>query len=204
MSTNEPDYPDGIEKIPDTKLNCYILRQEDHTILIDTGVQYEYNKIQDYLDGHEIKPEYVLITAVDYIHVGALNEIYDKYKPEIYVPKREMDKMKHGLKMEGILEIEGKGLQFNAVRDIHSYKAFDLNFLEIIDTPGYTVNSVSIYSKEKNSIFIGDAAYSKKNKLKIDQMFVSNIKEANNSLEKIKSYAPVYVFPSHGGAVYIE
>ena len=40
----------------------------------------------DYYSATGSSPDYVLITAVDYIHVVALRDIYDTYNPKIYVP----------------------------------------------------------------------------------------------------------------------
>ena len=193
------EYPENISKIGNkTALNIYVIKHEDKVIQIDAGIRNDINKIYDFYEQKNEEPDYILITSVDYTHVGALKELYDRYKPKIFVTKSEMDTMIHGPAFRGIMEIEGKGLRFDGVKNISSYNRFNLDFLKIIDTPGYTNTNISIYYEHDNAIFVGDALIVKRNKIKLDKMFIQDIRAANLSLEKIKSMKPVTVYPSHG------
>lgn len=192
------DFPETIDIIPGTVVHTYIIKRPDAIIQIDAGIQSDFNKIRDYYSSTGNSPDYVLITAVDYIHVGALREIYDTYNPKIYVPKRGMGTMKNGPNLKGILEIEGKGLRFDGIQHVYSYNKMELDFLGVIDTPGYSQDNVSLYYKDKNTVFVGDAFTIKRQKFKIDQMFTQNMEDARASMEKIKSLCPVTILPSHG------
>ena len=192
------DFPEGIEVVPNTVVNVYVIRYQDLVIQIDAGIKTDANKIIDFYKNLDISPDYILITAVDYLHVGALREIYDEYNPKIYVSKKEMGTMKNGPSLKGILEIEGKGLRFEGIQQVYSYNKMDIDFLEVIGTPGYSMDNVSIYFKDKNSIFVGDSLTIKRNKIKLDSMFTQNMEMARSSLTKIKNFCPVIIFPSHG------
>ncbi len=196
---NNFEYPDNINKIGGkTAVNIYVINHENTIIQIDAGIKNDVNKIYDFYDEKNESPDYILITSVDYIHVGALKELYDKYKPKIFVNKREMDAMINGPELKGIMEVEGKGIKFDGVKNISSYNRFNLDFLKIIDTPGYTKTNISIYYEHGSAIFVGDALTVKRNKIKIDKMFTQDIKSAEVSMEKIKSMKPITIYPSHG------
>jgi glyoxylase-like metal-dependent hydrolase (beta-lactamase superfamily II) len=192
------NFPEGIEKILNTVVNVYVLRYRNLIIQIDAGIKTDSDKIIKFYKELGIKPDYILITAVDYVHVGALREIYDQYNPKIYVPNREMGSMKNGPALNGILEIEGKGLRFEGIQHVYSYNKMDIDFLEVIGTPGYSMDNVSIYLKDRNSIFVGDALVVRRHKIKLDAMFTQNMEIAENSIAKIKSFCPVTIFPAHG------
>ncbi len=192
------NFPEGIEVVPDSVANVYVIKYNENVIQIDAGIKSDASKIIKFYQDSDISPDYVLITAVDYIHVGALRDIYDTYKPKIYVPKKGMESMINGPSQKGIMEIEGKGIRFEGIKNVNSYNRMSIDFLEIIDTPGYSMDNISIYFKDKNSIFVGDSIIIKRNKLKIDNMFTQNIEMAKASLTKIKEFCPVNIFPSHG------
>lgn len=198
MSKINFDFPEGIEIVQGTISHVYVIKYQGSVIQIDGGIKSDADKILNFYKNSGISPDYVLVTSVDYLHVGALSDIYDTYTPKIYVPKRDMGGMKNGPTLKGILEIEGKGLRFEGIQHVHSYSKMEIDFLEIIDTPGYTMNNVSIYFKEKDSIFVGDSLTISHNKIKIDSMFTQNIEMARNSIAKIKNLCPVIIFPSHG------
>ena len=198
LSKIDFDFPETINMIPDTVVHTYVIRRNSITIQIDAGIQADFNKIKDYYSGIGNSPDYVLITAVDYIHVGALRDIYDTYNPKIYVPKRGMGTMKNGPNLKGILEIEGKGLRFEGIQHVYSYNKMDIDFLEVMDTPGYFQDNISVYYKEQNTVFIGDAFTIRRKKFKIDPMFTQNMEDARTSLQKIKDLCPVTILPSHG------
>lgn len=198
MSKINFDFPEGIELIPNTITHVYVIRYQGTVIQIDGGIKSDADKILDFYKNSGISPDYVLITSVDYLHVGALSDIYDTYNPKIYVPKRDMGGMKNGPTLKGILEIEGKGLRFEGIQQVHSYNKMEMDFIEVIDTPGYTMNNVSLYFKEKNSIFVGDSLIIKRSKIKLDSMFTQNMEMARESITKIKNFCPVTIFPSHG------
>ena len=189
---------ENIFSIEKMKSHVYVINTGKNIVQIDCGIEQDAKKIINFYDSKKYEPDYILITAVDYLHVGALKEIYEKYKPKIYVSKYEMDTLKNGLQLRGIEEMEGKGLEFATVKAFNSYASLDLDGFEKIDTPGYTDGNVSIYYHDKNALFTGDAAYVKKGKLYFDPMFVKSEKLAEESLSKIEKMRPVYIFPSHG------
>ncbi len=198
MSKINFDFPEGIQLVRNSIVHVYIIKYQGMVIQIDAGIKSDSNKVLNFYKDSGLSPDYILITAVDYLHVGALRDIYDTYNPKIYVPKREMGSMKNGPTLNGILEIEGKGLKFEGIQHVYSYNKMDIDFLEVIGTPGYSMDNVSIYFRDKNSLFVGDSVIIKRNKIRLDSMFTQNMQMAQSSLIKIKEFCPAILFPSHG------
>ena len=59
--------------------NCYILKKDNKCLIIDPGD--EANKIIDYINGEVVG---IIITHYHFDHVGALNDLVNKYKVKVY------------------------------------------------------------------------------------------------------------------------
>ena len=58
------DFPEGIELVPNTVVNVYVIRFQDLVIQIDAGIKTDADKIIDFYKNLDISPDYILITAV--------------------------------------------------------------------------------------------------------------------------------------------
>jgi glyoxylase-like metal-dependent hydrolase (beta-lactamase superfamily II) len=103
--------------------NCYIIENNSGSLIVDPGA--DYNKIKE-----EIKKPLlgILITHRHPDHIGALEELLNNYKCQIF---------------EYISTTED------------TYKLGDFNF-NVINTPGHTKDSICFYFYEEKILFSGD------------------------------------------------
>ena len=104
------------------KENCYVVEDQDKVLVIDPGDDFEL--IDEKLRDKKVLK--VLITHHHFDHVGALDELIDKYHVDI--------------------------IDFNSEKK----QVIDNFKFEIILTPGHTNDSVTFYFYDDNIMFTGD------------------------------------------------
>ncbi len=67
---------------------------------------------------------------------------------------------------------------------------------DVIYTPGHTSDSITIYFKENKLMFTGDFLF--KNTVGRMDLPTGSLEDMKNSLNKIKKYSNVKVYPGHG------
>lgn len=111
-----------IIKVGDLETNCYILEKDNNILLIDPGD--ESNKIIDKIGDRKLIG--ILITHNHFDHIGALENILNKYEVEVY-DKNNLEEKEY---------------------NIGEFK------FKIIFNPGHTSDSVSYLFD--NNLFCGD------------------------------------------------
>ncbi len=107
--------------------NCYIISIDDKCLVIDPGD--EANKIIESIGNKEVLG--ILITHHHFDHVGALNDIENHYKVDVY--------------------------DFNNLEE-KKYNIGPFNF-KVIFNPGHTTDSISFYFEKENAMFVGDFVF---------------------------------------------
>lgn len=149
--------------------NCYILENENESIIIDPGDCPE--KIEKELTNKLIG---VIITHGHHDHIGALSYFKDRYNVPIY----DYANLKEG------------------TNNISSF-----NF-DVLYTPGHTKDSITIYFKDENKMFVGDFIfYHTIGRTDLDS---GNYIEMKKSINKIKQYNNITLYPGHGIITSIE
>lgn len=116
----------------------------------------------------------VIVTHNHFDHVGALNDVLKQYNVKLY----NFDSLE-----EGINKID------------------DFEF-EVIYTPGHTSDSITIYFKEENSMFVGDFIF--RDSIGRTDLPTGNYREMLNSINRIKKYPNVEIYPGHGQKTNLE
>lgn len=153
-----------IVKVGYLETNVYILSKENHYLIIDPGDEADkiIDKINGIVDG-------IIITHHHFDHVGALEEIKDKYNTKVYD--------RHNLK-EGVNQIG------------------EFSF-EVFYTPGHTDDLISIYFKESSSLFCGDFIF--KDSIGRYDFPESNFNDMQRSIKKILFLPKTtHIYPGHG------
>lgn len=151
--------------------NCYILVKNNNCLIIDPGD--EADKIIAKVGNLNVVG--IIITHYHFDHIGALNNIKNKYNVEVY----------------DINNLDEK-----------EYKIDDFIF-EVIYTKGHHNTCISIYFKEEKVMFTGDFLF--KESIGRTDLETGDILEMKNSLEKIKKYLQdIKIYPGHGETSTLE
>ncbi|MCC9023137.1 MBL fold metallo-hydrolase [Bacillus nakamurai] len=140
--------------------NAYFLISEDQSCLIfDPGG--EPDKINNYIKEKNLKPLAILLTHAHFDHIGALDEVRDKWNVPVYLHKNEEKWLEDpSLNGSGIL----RGIAVTArpaERLIEGDGTLDIGpfHLETLFTPGHSPGSVSYYVKDADLVISGDVLF---------------------------------------------
>ena len=150
--------------------NCYIVIKDNHALIIDPGD--EANKIINKIGNLIV--DGILITHFHFDHIGALNELKEYYKCNVY----------------SINNLEEK-----------EYKIGNFIF-DVIYTKGHTDDSITYYFKNENLMFVGDFIF--KNSIGRTDLETGSFSKMKKSIEKIKNYPNVKIYPGHGDYTYLD
>ena len=155
-------------KVGSLETNCYLIINNDKCIIVDPGD--DKDKIIDKIESLNLTPIAIFITHYHFDHIGALNDIKNKYNIKVYDYK-------------------------NYESDDKLYKVEDFNF-KIIDTKGHKEDLVTFYFPNENVMFVGDFIF--KGDIGRCDLEGGNFYEMLESIEKIKTYPKdTIIYPGH-------
>ena len=154
-----------IVKVGYLECNCYLLIKGNNVLIIDPGD--EADKIISMVGGKNVNG--VIITHHHFDHVGALEDILDKYDTKIY----DYYNLDEGENRIGVF-------------------VFD-----VIYTPGHKEDAITIYFKNDKIMFVGDFVF--KDSIGRCDLDGGNEKDMNESIMKLKKYDDdIIIYPGHG------
>lgn len=147
--------------------NCYLLNIDNNVLVIDPGDNA--NMIIKHIGNKNVVG--IIITHHHFDHIGAVNEIVDKYNVKVYD-------------------------RYNLVEGINNIGGFSF---QVIYTPGHKEDLITIYFPEEKVMFCGDFIF--KNSIGRTDLSGGNASEMIKSIEKIKKYdKEIIIYPGHGEA----
>ncbi|MEF2293578.1 MULTISPECIES: MBL fold metallo-hydrolase [Virgibacillus] len=201
------------------------ISNNDELTLVDTGYANFLPLIENEIikNGYEMKQlKNVIVTHYDDDHIGSLYDFKVKY-PQINIIASEIEstyisgeiKSERLVQAEDMLEnLPKKDLEFGIwfVQQLRKLKhvAVDEKVndgdiildskCKIIATPGHTSGHITLYFPSLKSVITGDAAVKNYDDLIIaNPHFCLDIKQAEQSLNKIKNLKVKYIYCYHGG-----
>ena len=154
-----------VVKVGDLECNCYLLEKDGKILVIDPGD--DVDKIVNKINDREVVG--IIITHYHFDHIGALDDIIDKYKVNVY-DRNNMN--------EGMFEIDN----------------FNFN---VIYTPGHRDDCISIYFKDDRMMFVGDFIF--RDSIGRVDLPGGNMDKMIDSINKIKKYdKDIVIYPGHG------
>lgn len=191
-----------IDLIDGTMANCYSVRLGENTVLIDAGMKGSAKKIIMYYNEKKAKPEIILITHYHPDHVGGLHILTEEFKPDVFVPDREVDVITGKAKpvpTRSIMSHIVAGMaRITPVGSVKSASELKIDGIHVVETPGHTPGSTSYYVEEDDALFVGDAVNNTRNGLQINKGFTLNLKEAEKSRQIIMEHEAKLILPGHG------
>ena len=204
--------PHGVHQVPDIGFsNAYLVEIGGQSLaLIDTGTPGKEQKVLGYLSSIGRKPSdisYIILTHPDADHSGSAARLKALTGAKVAIGKLDAPRLSGEMKLK---EASGFGSVmiglFGSMMKVERMKAdMELNDgdtigpLTILDTPGHTDGSVSVY-KSNEAIFVGDLLRTDgSGKLKLSSANMSrSVPQMKASTEKISKLEFSMLLPGHG------
>jgi glyoxylase-like metal-dependent hydrolase (beta-lactamase superfamily II) len=206
---------DKIKVIELDFVNAYLVKGRDGFILIDTGLSYQWERLEAELIAAGCLPsglKLVIITHGDRDHIGNCARLQEKYKAKIAMHEDDVFMAEEGVFLKRKARtLSGKIRMLLArllaskmvfkkfkpdilLKDGQDLKEYGLN-AKIIHLPGHTKGSIGILTTE-GDFFAGDTLVnSKKPDIAI---FVDDFQELKNSINRLKNLKIKDIYPGHG------
>lgn len=138
--------------------NCYLIYNGEDALVIDPGGEAEV--IVQEIQSKKLRPLAILLTHAHFDHIGAVDEIRNKYDIKVYVHENEADWLSESRLNRSEL-FTGESIVTSppdAFLEIGNMKIGSFEF-EIIHTPGHSPGSVSIAFHHTKKVLSGDALF---------------------------------------------
>ena len=158
--------------------NCYFIIKENKCLIVDPGD--EIDKILLKIKNKNLDLVAILITHAHFDHVGALNDLTQKYNVPVYY-----NNVNNEINYEKIINVKEE-----------KYNIGSFSF-EVIFTSGHRNDLVTYYFYDDNIMFTGDFLF----KLSIGRtdLEYASYDEMLKSIDKIKKYNDnIVIYPGHG------
>lgn len=174
--------------------NTYIFAQDEKALIVDPGG--DFDRIVQVIESQDLEPKLILLTHGHGDHIGAVNQLRDKYNIKAYAHRLEKELLEdmdlNVSKMLGnpvIVKADG----FFEDEDIIEFEG---NNIKVIHTPGHTMGGVCFYFDDilvsGDTLFRGSVGRSDLATGNMSQLMDS----LNNRLMKLPDETKV--LPGHG------
>ncbi|XP_064652322.1 endoribonuclease LACTB2-like [Lineus longissimus] len=170
--------------------NSYLVGTGKRRILIDTSDPDipEYSKtLAKVLKEHNLGIQEIIVTHWHLDHVGAVPDIFK----ELALDDTPVSKIKR--KRVPDFNI-GPNAKYNFIEDNHTFKTEGAS-LKLFHTPGHAEDHAALLLEEENAIFSGDCILGE------GTCVFEDLYDYMNSLDKIRKFNPVCIYPGHGPVV---
>ena len=144
----------------DEATNCYIVHDEEskETMVIDPAGEAE--KIIEMLNILEAKLKYIYLTHCHGDHIGAVQELKEKYNCKILIHRDDAEGLRdYKVNLTNYMEM-GK-IELDADSRVDDGDLIHLGNLElrVIHTPGHTKGGSSLFCEKEKCLFSGDTLF---------------------------------------------
>lgn len=173
--------------------NCYIIENGTDSIVIDPGDQGE--ELINYIDTLNIQIKAILLTHSHFDHIGAVDQLVDKYHCAVYVHEND-----YNMLYDDNLNLSSyyHPLHFqSSVIKVKDHLQLDKYKITFLNLPGHTKGSCFIIFDDYHIVFSGDVLF--KGSIGRYDFPTSSISDTKNTLRKIYNMQTNYtIYPGHG------
>ncbi len=199
----------GIHLVDGTNANVYIILGDNLTV-IDTGMPGQLNKIVDYVKSIGKNPSDISKIVLTHCHVDHIGNAYELKKitgAMLYVHEKEAPYVAGKEKLPSPKGFTGAAMKvastFMKVKyvepDFLIKEGDNVDDLVVIHNPGHTPGSISLYSKERKVIFVGDELRYIDGKIQgPPEQFTPDMDLAIRSMEKLTKIEYDIMLSGHG------
>ena len=196
-------------------VNCYLYEEERAVTLIDAGMAASYKGIVDTIKSIGKPLTNIILTHAHGDHVGSLDKLKESF-PDICISisVRDSRLLKGDTSLnadEPQMPIKGgipKGIKTEPNQFLKEGEK--IGSLEVVETPGHTPGSISLYARKTGQIIVGDA-FQTRGKLAVSGQFVKsfpfpafatwNKEVAIQSAKKVLQLNPSILAVGHGSMI---
>ena len=193
-------------------VNCYLIKNDNEYVLIDTGPSNTRSNLEKELKDAGCTPEnlnLIILTHGDFDHTGNADYLREKFDAKIAMHYADLEMVRHGdmfwnrkghflIKMIApVLFGFGKSERFRPdlhIDDEHSFSEYGFD-ARVIYLPGHSKGSIGIITDD-GILFCGDLLTN--NEDPVLNSIIDDIEEANQSIERLKSMELKTIYPGHG------
>jgi len=209
--------PQEIRVINSGGVNCYLVRNGDSYVLIDTGIPTKRTSLVKELASTGCKPgnlKLIVLTHGDYDHAGNAAYLREKFGTKIAMHNSDSGRCERGdwnwglkakpdkfpliFRIVSVFIRPGKFDTFKSdiyVEDGQGLSEYGFD-AKILHLPGHTKGSIGLLTGS-GDLFCGDLMDNMFGKPRL-QFFIDDLAEAHASVEKLKNSKINTVYPGHG------
>lgn len=193
-------------------VNCYIIEEQNELTVIDAGIPASFKGIVKVIEQLNKPLTNIVLTHAHEDHIGSLEHLKEQYPAAcVSISIRDSRLLKGDRSLdahEPQMPIKGgvpKNLQIVPERLLK--EGDTIGSLEVVETPGHTPGSISLFVKNTKAMIVGDALQTK-GKVAVSGQFVLlfpfptlatwNKELALKSAKKILNFNPSLLAVGHG------
>jgi glyoxylase-like metal-dependent hydrolase (beta-lactamase superfamily II) len=146
-------------------LSLYIIENDGKRMMIDASEKSSIPKVIEKLKEFKIYPIHkIFLTHTHFDHIDGALELQKLTKEteiEIMASENAVENLKEPERMNKVFKVETAPIKM--VRSLKDHDVIDLNGLklEVLNFFGHTMDSIALFDRKNNNIFVGDAIIDK-------------------------------------------
>lgn len=180
--------------------NCYLIidRKTKETLIIDPGDAADY--IESVIEREKFLPRLIIATHGHFDHLLAVTELKLAYKIPFFINKNDLflvsnmpSSAKHFLNILTDPSPQEDGFLVNGQKIKLGSSSFT-----VLETPGHTPGSISLYGKKEKMLFTGDLLFAGGSVGRTDFSYSSSLLLKKSVQKLLKLPQETFLYPGHG------